>query len=587
MKSLPVLFLSCFLIYSCTRYKIPEDVTAILKATKNGKELFKTLNHYNNRRDSLKFDATCFLIRNMIDKGYFAGRKIDCIDQFFTQAINKQKVSGSKVSEKELEAIWDTLYTNCTSPSIFKYDIDEINYRQLRNNIDESFDLWEKMSYNKHVSYQSFLNNILAYRIGHEKFENYKEIFSGEYKNLIDSLKTFNDPVKACEFINNKMMSSIRFFTRLVSYPGNISFSNIRNSGMGVCEDMANITTIAMRSVGIPVTIDYSPKWGNMNTGHTWNVVFDTTGKTVRFMGTESNPGTQSQYWETEKPAKIFRRTYELQRDSEKIFDYQLNIPPLLTLFDYIDVTDYYVPVSDVTIELKNIPANTTYAYVAVYNRNNWAPIYWGKIKKGHVTFPKLGRDIIYLPVYCINQTYKVASYPFLLTKTGEVKNLIIGNEVNTAMKLTSKYPLFPRIRRYMNRMINGRFQGANKPDFSDSVNLYIIKDPPGISMSVARININKKFKYVRYIGPDNGYSDISEMEVYSNSSKGGRLIKLTGKIIGQGENNKIFNEAFDDDWVTYFYSVSPGKKNGLAWSLTNPCILIKLNICRVPMIMR
>ena len=66
-------------------------------------------------------------------------------------------------------------------------------------------------------------------------------------------------------------------------------------------------------------------------------------------------------------------------------------------------------------------------------------------------------------------------------------------------------------------RMAGGRFQGANQPDFSDATTLYTIPTvPPDFGTNVtAAVTQALGFRYVRYIGPDNGYSDVAELQFY------------------------------------------------------------------------
>ena len=63
---------------------------------------------------------------------------------------------------------------------------------------------------------------------------------------------------------------------------------------------------------------------------------------------------------------------------------------------------------------------------------------------------------------------------------------------------------------------ILGLFEGANEESFIDSVPLYLIKEK-GIEgeMNYININVTKPFKFIRYVGPIEKYSVISEFEVY------------------------------------------------------------------------
>ena len=63
---------------------------------------------------------------------------------------------------------------------------------------------------------------------------------------------------------------------------------------------------------------------------------------------------------------------------------------------------------------------------------------------------------------------------------------------------------------------ILGLFEGANDESFIDSVPLFMIKNQNlENQMNYININVTKPFKFIRYIGPTEKYSVISEFEVY------------------------------------------------------------------------
>lgn len=61
-----------------------------------------------------------------------------------------------------------------------------------------------------------------------------------------------------------------------------------------------------------------------------------------------------------------------------------------------------------------------------------------------------------------------------------------------------------------------GVFEGANNPDFSDGVPLYLIPEDGTIGVvSSAKVNVTRPFRYVRYIGPNNARCNVAEVEFY------------------------------------------------------------------------
>jgi len=65
-------------------------------------------------------------------------------------------------------------------------------------------------------------------------------------------------------------------------------------------------------------------------------------------------------------------------------------------------------------------------------------------------------------------------------------------------------------------------FEGANSADFSDAVPLYM-NDMKGTigKYDYADVNVSRGFRYVRYVGPNNGRCNIAEVEFYGYASEG------------------------------------------------------------------
>src|SRR6266542_4993245 len=105
-----ILFLSFFFIpvISCQQNNVPEDVQIVLRSTEN-KSLLKTLNHYKNPDDSLKFKAACFLIRNIGNKGFYVGTTIDHFNKLFDWLQVATNSKGKPLNEKEAESLLDSI----------------------------------------------------------------------------------------------------------------------------------------------------------------------------------------------------------------------------------------------------------------------------------------------------------------------------------------------------------------------------------------------------------------------------------------------------------------------------------------------
>ena len=66
-------------------------------------------------------------------------------------------------------------------------------------------------------------------------------------------------------------------------------------------------------------------------------------------------------------------------------------------------------------------------------------------------------------------------------------------------------------------RMVGGKFQGSSTADFSkDVVDLFTITDEPGADQwsETTKIASDNKFRYLRYLSPDDGWGNVSEIEL-------------------------------------------------------------------------
>ena len=71
-------------------------------------------------------------------------------------------------------------------------------------------------------------------------------------------------------------------------------------------------------------------------------------------------------------------------------------------------------------------------------------------------------------------------------------------------------------------RMQLGVFEGANSPDFTDAVPIYMIKDVPQEGKLTTKYpRVTKGFRYVRYVGPNNVRCNVAELKFYGKKGEG------------------------------------------------------------------
>ena len=241
-------------------------------AGSNRSELKQVITHYKaNLADSLKLKAAEFLILNMPGKyteSYNAPwEDIATVNMRWSSSSNKFKVQD----------------TYKIGSLIRQDDIKHITADYLISNIDLAFQVWYDKPWGKYISFDTFCEEILPYRIGTEPLESWREKVLASFADVNNMLKEDSTitAVEACKRVNDILP---RF--RMDKDFSNMSFTQLMATTRGLCDSQSALATFVMRALGIPVTIDFTPQWNNLPTGHDWNSVCDSAGQHISFMGT-------------------------------------------------------------------------------------------------------------------------------------------------------------------------------------------------------------------------------------------------------------------------------------------------------------
>ena len=123
----------------------------------------------------------------------------------------------------------------------------------------------------------------------------------------------------------------------------------------------------------------------------------------------------------------------------------------------------------------------------------------------------------------------------------------------------TGTIRFYPRVGS-ANRMQGGKFQGS--ADGVTYTDLYTITGVPADSQwtSVSLSADPKPYRYLRYLSPNGGWGNVSEIEFYSGT--GTSAVKLTGTPFGSpgsyDNDGSTFDKAFDGDTTTCFDGPGP-----------------------------
>lgn len=526
-------------------------------AGKNRVELEKVLTHYAaNARDTLKYKAACFLIENMPIHYY---KKVNAEYYPIMDSLNRSKLSNDSVYS-QFDSIKSTIVVS--QPTIL-LDIKTLSSKFLIEHIDKSFENYEKSLWANKIKFSDFCEYILPYNVSNEKREIWTDYYKNKYKHLMTNfleneypeLITLSD---YCDVLNEGMIQSgkiVLYQKGLTEYPP-IMNDRIRS---GNCYEFAARTTFLMRSLGVPVATDFAPQWHTFKTPHNWNTLLTEKGNFRPFIGFD----ILLMDWVIPKDfncPKIFRNTYSIQPASLPQQGFDEPMPGFLNQSNIIDVSAEYFPVTDVTIDiLKKENIKSKVVYLCVFNNKDWIPVYWGLVNGHKVTFKNMGKGIVYLPQYYTQNGFLAAGNPFILDLSGKVVPIVQEETVKETLILNRKYHIV-KSSNFLKRMLKGSFQFSNDSNFNQIQNIYTIRKRPKMVMNtVVVVNNDKKFRYVRYIGGSQSFTNIAELEFYSKEND--QLKKLTGRTIGTvgsfsnpynvGEKSK--HSAFDGDVLTFF----------------------------------
>ncbi|MBO4397864.1 MAG: RICIN domain-containing protein [Bacteroidaceae bacterium] len=321
----------------------------------------------------------------------------------------------------------------------------------------------------------------------------------------------------------------------------------------GKCRDETNFVVYLCRHLGIPSAIDFTPHWGNRTQSHAWSVLIKPDGTSTPFY-IGCAPGDTAQYYHSYLKPKVLRHRFQLNREIVNDFQYEKEIYGLFRLPDFIDVTDEYYTTTDVVRDVPEKYKDRHIAYICVSDGRSWAPVYYGNIKGGKVTFKSMGRNILYTAAVCERGKVVPIGDPFIVEADGTVRSVSVNTKKKQTMKLLRKYPFMGKQDYFNARMSGGKFQGANTADFSDATDFYVHEGITNGNWYDIPVKSEDTFRYLRYIGPKGSYCNINELYFYDENNK-----QIEGAIIGtEGESWADKDKVFDGDILTGFTATSP-----------------------------
>jgi hypothetical protein len=557
MKNKLFCLLSVLFFFSCQVEQNNYLEKTLIFADKNRSELEKVLFFYSkNPADSLKYKAAVFLIENM--PGHFSYKNQEWLSAYYNELDTAVSLNyDNETNQRIIERISAKYQSYKAQQTVL--DIQIITSEFLINNIEQAFAVWQNGEWATHVSFSDFCEYILPYKVTElQPLDNWREYAKEMLKGDVDLLHY-------CDLYNNSAFQAatsvskeiIKLNQQDLPFGGiqSIPVKNIRTIGkmpFGACEDYSVLALAVMRSKGIPVMEDFTPQWPFQPQGHTWNVILTNKGHNMIFSAGSSNPGELHN--PDTKMAKVFRRTYAINREIEKIHLSKDYVPPAFSNCHIKDVTDEYMVTSDVEIKIPQTFSNKyQYAYLAVFDNKDWIPVHYGKVSGKKVKFEKMGRNCMYLPVFYDEHGVVPFSSPFFMTSLRLARQYKINGTETQTISVYRKYFIASHCYEVGERMKGGIFEAANRADFMDAVLVYQIPDFTVQSGMVRIDTLSTLYRYWRYRGPDYSFCNVGELYFYQGGNQKPVYVKIIGTEGSKPINNK--EVAFDGDPLTLFDS--------------------------------
>lgn len=433
----------------------------------------------------------------------------------------------------------------------------KIHPDSLQSTLSLACETWQQASWNDRYELDVFLEYVLPPQIADEPIEYY---WRRDIPLRFEIERTETDDIRSLAQRINRRISinedPSAWRNPTMGYTATIS------GRFGKCDDRAILATMAMRSVGIPAAFEFVPNWGSNNNGHSFCSVILPNDSIAVFQDVNDN-GDNALL--SQKAPKIYRRMYSEQKNTP-LYRYRETeeLPPLFRDFRIKDVTNHHqIGKQNICLQLpENNPDRLV--YLSVFTPREWIPVAYAENKGKNTVFEdigdgsnmsgfesakgeNIGNGIVYVPVVYTNKQVVPCHRPIIVSNEG-TKIISVSAEKET-VRLVRKYPRLIRVIRFADSMVDGIFECANSPDFSDAVQLYQIEETPFSRMQKFDLPNKKSYRYIRY-RKQRGIFSIGELRAMDSQG-----LSLSGKIIAPEilMSEPSMPNVFDGDPLTYF----------------------------------
>lgn len=548
----------CLLLYVLVSCDVSQIRVLHESFEENWSQIYKVIDRYQREGDNQKLKAAYFLIENMPYHSYLYSPNLIKAKEWFRLMRVRPK--------EEWKDISDSLFANIdVSVGLERmWDSKVLDSAFICNNIDYAFKAWRELPWGKNVSFTSFCENILPYRIGDEVPENWREEYFKKFRPLVenfmkmDSIDT-EDPIEAYKYL---ISCDPIIHDALYSSTSPFAFPHIGAKyvqfNTGTCKEFCDYLIYICRAMGIPCAFNL-----RLNDGHSWITFWNKNGHeyVVSYEPNRIVPVEEDDMMNTEK-TRVFRLSYCLNKsEMSKLPTNRNGLPQFFQVPLFKNVTSKFTDsyLSKITIPRTllnfSIPDGMI-LYLCSSQRNNWVAEDYTISCGNDITFGGIQPGCVMC--VAVNDYGKMVpiTEPFLVDDISGDIQLVNKNTINPSVILKSKYHIEGEERILRERMRNGVFEGANNCQFDNPDTLAIIQETPYRQISFINTyiqNKHKKYKYLRYKGLDGSYCNVAEVKFYGENGIPITFNKIIGTPICISKYEKEYMNVFDDNPSTSF----------------------------------
>lgn len=395
-----------------TKYSLAVE-TVLQQAKDNRVELEKALNYFYKGKDTLKIKAINFLVSNMdIHRSYNYYWADSLGNRLAYNELDYTTFDSSVAAFNNLKETTPKIHP---VPNIYN-DIDSIKGDYLIDNTERAFTEW-KQPWTKNISFDNFCEYLLPYRVSVEPIQDWRNIYEQRFAKNIEATKE----KKTTEILDYFEAECNSWFTNTFAVEQRkeplprLGALQLLHRKKGACEDGADAIVFALRSQGIPATVDFVPFWATSSASHFLYASPNLLKAPENVLDSLGNP-LPRQFRMPREPGKVMRTTYSRQKGTLAEMLPQNEIPiGFLHTTNYKDVTDEYWETQDIDIPVSSSQTSVgkeNIAYSCVFNSLDWRVIWWGKIKNNKAHFTNMSKGAVYLPMKYINNKLYPVGYP-------------------------------------------------------------------------------------------------------------------------------------------------------------------------------